>query len=136
MLKLFQVHKLPDQLAVKFLKLTFGNPVHFLLAIVSIIVLAPLIEETLFRGFLQTFIRKHLGSKQAIFITSFCFSFFHYSPGQGLGNIMILISLFVLALFLGFIYEKQGSLLAPIILHASFNAVSVINLYAFGDLFP
>lgn len=130
--KLFGMSKLPDQLAVKFLKSTFDTPLYFVLAVISIIILAPLIEETLFRGFLQTFIRKHLGPKQAIIITSVCFSLFHYAAGQGLGNIMIIISLFVLALFLGFLYEKQGSLLAPIVLHSLFNTISVINLYLFG----
>lgn len=129
---IFHIKQLPDQIAVQFLKSTFANPLYFLLATLSIIVLAPLIEETLFRGFLQSFIRQHLGSKQAILITSVCFSLFHYASGQTLGNISIIISLFVLSLFLGFIYEKRGSLLAPMTLHASFNAISVINLYLFG----
>lgn len=131
-LKLFHISSLPDQLAVKFLKSTFEHPTYFVLAIFSIVVLAPLIEETLFRGFFQTFIRQHLGSKQAIVITSVCFSLFHYSASQGLGNISIICSLFVLSLFLGFLYEKQGSLLAPMVLHSSFNAISAINLYLFG----
>lgn len=130
--KIFQVSQVPDQIAVKFLKSTFENPLFFLLAILSIIVLAPLIEETLFRGFLQSYIRKHLGPKQAILITSVCFSLFHYSAGQGLGNISIIFSLFILSLFLGFLYEKQGSILASMVLHGSFNAVSVFNLYLFG----
>lgn len=130
--KIFQVTQLPDQIAVKFLKSTFEDPIYFILAVISIIILAPLIEETLFRGFLQTYIRQHLGSKQAILITSVCFSLFHYSSGQGLGNISIIVSLFVLSLFLGFLYEKQGSLLASMTLHASFNLISVINLYLFG----
>ncbi|MES2274012.1 MAG: type II CAAX endopeptidase family protein [Chlamydiota bacterium] len=129
---LFNVTKLPDQLAVHFLKSTFEHPLYLLLATASIIVLAPLIEETLFRGFLQTFIRQHLGRGQAIFITSVCFAFFHYSGDQGLGNIPIIGSLFVLSLFLGFLYERQNSLFAPIALHASFNAISVLNLYFLG----
>ena len=129
------VERLPEQIAVHFLKMTFDYPVFFSLAILTIILFAPLIEELLFRGFLQSFIRQHLGSKQAILITALCFSFFHYSPEQGLGNIPIIGSLFVLALFLGFVYEKRGSLLAPVALHATFNAISVINLYFFGD-FP
>lgn len=129
---IFQVPHLPDQVAVQFLKSTFANPLYFVLATISIVVLAPLIEETLFRGFLQSFIRQHLGSRQAILITSVCFSLFHYASGQTLGNISIIISLFVLSLFLGFIYEKRGSILAPMTLHASFNAISVINLYLFG----
>jgi hypothetical protein len=130
--KIFQVTQLPDQIAVKFLKSTFENPIYFILAVLSIVILAPLIEETLFRGFLQTYIRRHLGPKQAILITSVCFSLFHYSSGQGLGNISIIISLFVLSLFLGFLYEKQGSILASMVLHGSFNLISVINLYLFG----
>lgn len=129
---LFQIPQLPDQIAVKFLKSTFENPLYFTLAVLSIVILAPLVEETLFRGFLQTYIRQHLGSRQAILITSVCFSLFHYSAGQGLGNVSIIPSLFILALFLGFLYEKQGSILASMLLHASFNAVSVINLYLFG----
>jgi len=130
--KVFQVSTLPDQIAVKFLKATFEHPLYFILAIFSIIILAPLIEETLFRGFFQSYIRQHLGSRQAIVITSVCFSLFHYSAGQGLGNISIIPSLFILSLFLGFVYEKRGSLLASMVLHGTFNAVSVINLYLFG----
>jgi membrane protease YdiL (CAAX protease family) len=132
LLKVFQLPQLPDQLAVHFLKSTFENPLYFFLALLSIVVLAPLIEETLFRGLLQTFIRKHLGPKQAIVITAACFSLFHFSIGQGIGNISIILSLFLLALFLGFTYEKRGSLFASVILHATFNSVSAINLYLFG----
>lgn len=130
--KIFKVTQLPDQIAVKFLKSTFENPLYFTLAAIAIVILAPLIEETLFRGFLQTYIRRHLGPKQAIVITSVCFSLFHYASGQGLGNISIIISLFVLSLFLGFTYHKQGSLLASVFLHGLFNLVSVVNLYLFG----
>jgi membrane protease YdiL (CAAX protease family) len=130
--KIFKVSQVPDQLAVKFLKSTFEAPISLILAVLSIVVLAPLIEETLFRGFLQSYIRKHLGSVQAIVITSACFSMFHYSAGQGLANLSIILPLFILSLFLGFLYEKQGSLLAPMTLHAAFNMVSVVNLYVFG----
>ncbi len=132
---IFQVPAVPEQLAVHFLKMTFHDPLYFALAVTTIIIFAPLIEETLFRGFLQSFIRQHLGSKQAIFITSFLFAFFHYSPEQGVGNIPIVGSLFALALFLGFIYEKRGSLAAPMFLHAAFNGISVLNLYYLGG-FP
>lgn len=125
----FRVKELPEQMAVHFLKMTFQHPFYFSLTALTVVGLAPLIEETLFRGFLQSYIRQHLGSKQAIFLTSVCFALFHYSPDQGLGNISIIGSLFTFALFLGFLYEKRGSLAAPVILHAAFNGVSVVNLY-------
>jgi membrane protease YdiL (CAAX protease family) len=130
----FNVAKIPEQLAVNFIKMTFHDPLYFFLAIVTIVFFAPLIEEILFRGFLQSFIRKHLGPKQAILITALCFSFFHFSPEQGLGNIPILGSLFALALFLGFVYEKQSSLFASISRHFLFNAISILNLYFLGGM--
>ncbi len=129
---IFHISQLPDQVAVRYLKMTFEHPFYLLMSVGSIVFLAPLIEETLFRGFLQTFIRQHLGSKHAILITSLCFSFFHYSSEQGLGNIPIIGSLFILALFLGYLYERQGSLIAPMALHATFNAISVMNIYFLG----
>ena len=130
--KLFHVTQLPDQAAVNFLKMTFDQPFYLFLATLSIVVLAPFIEELIFRGFLQTYARKFVSPTSAILISSTCFSFFHYTPEQGLGNIPIIGSLFILALFLGFIYERQRSLLASISLHAMFNIISVINLYCLG----
>lgn len=132
-MKFFSIDQLPEQLAVHFLKMTFSEPLYLVLAVITIVFFAPLIEETLFRGYLQTYIRQHLGSKQAIFITSLLFAFFHYSPEQGLGNIPIVGSLFALALFLGICYEKKRTLLCPMTLHAAFNAFSVLNLYFLGD---
>lgn len=134
MTAIFKIPAFPDQIAVKFLKSTFHEPVYLMLATLSIVLFAPLIEEILFRGFLQSFIRQHLDSKQAILITSICFALFHYSSSQGWGNISIIVSLFVLSLFLGYIYEKQGSIAAPMLLHSGFNTISVINLYFFGGL--
>jgi len=132
LIHVFHVKELPEQLAVRFLTMTFQYPRYFFLSVITIVAFAPILEEVLFRGFLQSLIRQHLGSKVAIFITSCCFSVFHYSPQQGFSNISIIGSLFALALFLGFVYERQGSLLASVALHASFNAFSVFNLYFLG----
>ncbi|MBM3184369.1 MAG: CPBP family intramembrane metalloprotease [Chlamydiae bacterium] len=129
----FHIKELPDQLAVRFLKMTFHFPLYFVITTITIVVLAPLLEETLFRGFLQSFIRQHLGTKWAILITAICFSLFHYSKDQGAANLTIVASLFALALFLGFVYEKRGSLITSIFLHAIFNITNVINLYFFGE---
>lgn len=132
--QVFQIQIMPEQLAVYFLKMTFGHPLYLLLAVLTIVLFAPIVEEILFRGFLQSFIRQHLGNKQAIFITSVLFALFHYSPEQGLSNLTIIGSLFVFSLFLGFVYEKRGSLPTPIALHALFNMVNVGNLYFLGGI--
>lgn len=126
------VEQLPDQLAVRFIKMTLDHPFYLTLTAFSLIFFVPLIEELLFRGFLQSWLRQHLGPSLAILLSSLCFSFFHYSHDQGLANLLVIGSLLPLALFLGFVYERQQSLLASITLHATFNTISIFNLYFFG----
>lgn len=124
----FRAKEVPEQLAIQYLQMTLHSPFFFLIALFSIIILAPFVEEFMFRGLLQNFLREKLGIKSAIFVTALLFSFFHYSPSQGLGNISIVGSLFVLACFLGFIYERQRSLFASITLHSAFNLINIVNL--------
>ncbi len=126
---IYGMFELPDQVAVLFLKMTFGKPLYFFLATTSVVIFAPLIEETLFRGFLQNYLKRYLSPSLSIGIAALCFTSFHFSMEQGMGNLPILASLFLLGCFLGFLYERQQSLLSPILLHAIFNALSVANLY-------
>lgn len=117
-----------QQVAVEQLKKTFDQPLLFLFLGFTIIFIVPFIEELLFRGFLQSYLRQKWGSNKAILFTALFFSLFHFSAKQGLGNIQLIISLFVLSWYLGFIYERQKSLWAPYGLHMTFNALSVIAL--------
>jgi membrane protease YdiL (CAAX protease family) len=71
--------------------------------------------------------------KKAIIFSALCFSLFHLAPSQGIGNISLVASLFLFALFLGFIYERQASLFASIGLHMTFNAVSTVRILFFPD---
>ncbi|NGX33424.1 MAG: hypothetical protein K1060chlam4_01491, partial [Candidatus Anoxychlamydiales bacterium] len=124
----FRVQKVPDQVAIYFLKATMNNPIYFILAMITIVILAPILEEFFFRGILQNFFKKFLNRWISIIFTSLVFAFVHYSYAQKLANITIVGSIFIFSLFLGFIYEKQKSLISPIFLHATFNAINVLNL--------
>lgn len=115
-----------EQVAVKSLKMTANYPFLFSAMICAVIVFVPVVEELLFRGYLQTWLKDILGRKKAIGISSAIFALFHYSYSQGLSNIEFMLALFILSCFLGFIYERQGSLWAPIGLHVLFNAISVL----------
>jgi uncharacterized protein len=130
-LVVLNIEQTPDQLAVLFLKRTLGHPLYLTLAIISIVGFTPFLEEILFRGYLQTYLKKVLGIKASIAVASLTFALFHFSISQGLGNINIIITLFVLACFLGYLYERQKSLITPIMLHMIFNAISIINLFFF-----
>ena len=117
-----------EQLAVEYLKLALASPLSLTVALFSIVIAAPLLEEYLFRGILQSWLRTKLGAKKSIFITAILFAFFHYSPSQSITNISLIITLFSFALYLGFVYEKSRSLISSIVLHVTFNSLSVIRI--------
>jgi hypothetical protein len=129
----FKIKKLPNQLVIDYLKSTYDKPFSFLLATITIVILAPFIEEVLFRGFFQNFLKKYLNVKTSIILTSLIFSIFHFSFYQKFSNISILSSIFILGSLLGFIYEKQKSLIAPITLHLTFNSFSILSLLIFKN---
>ncbi|MCB1109784.1 MAG: CPBP family intramembrane metalloprotease [Chlamydiia bacterium] len=122
-----------DQLAVRYLKLAKESPFLLAIALFAILIAAPVIEELVFRGFLYTYLKKRLSLLPALVLSAAIFALFHFSPQQGLSNFSLLVSLFTLALFLGFLYERQRSLFAPIALHMTFNSISVIRILWFNQ---
>lgn len=117
-----------DQVAVKYLKGTMNYPVMFLFTAFFLVFVVPIVEEIIFRGFLQTWLRQYLSVFHSILCTSAIFAAFHFSSTQGIANFELLVSLFVLSCFLGFLYERQQSLMASIGLHITFNGISVITI--------
>ena len=102
------------------LTVVIGNsqPVLRALMFVFLILIAPVFEEMLFRGMLQSVIRGLTPRPwEAIVITSVFFAVSH--PWTHLP------ALFVLSCCMGYAYEKSGSLLRPIFIHALFNAASI-----------
>jgi len=91
-------------------------------------VIAPVLEEILFRGLLQTAIRSYLTDLEyrqpawlSIVMSSGLFAAAHPNAGHW-------PALFVLALCLGYAYEKSGSLFRPIFIHALFNGVALLTV--------
>jgi membrane protease YdiL (CAAX protease family) len=117
-----------QQVAVEQLKLTLDHPLLFTSMVFIVICVVPFVEELLFRGFLQSWLKRYMRRSWAITITSLIFSVVHFSPSQGVGNIELIAALFVLACFLGFIYERQKNLIAPIVMHAAFNGFSALMI--------
>lgn len=87
--------------------------------ILAAVVVAPVFEEMLFRGFLQTGFRRITRSAvAAVGMSSLIFALIH-APWQA-------PPIFVLSLFLGWVYERTRSLWAPIGMHAAFNALVIV----------
>jgi membrane protease YdiL (CAAX protease family) len=95
-----------------------ASTVWVVVVFVVITVLAPIGEELFFRGLVQSLLRRHLGGPwPAILATSAIFAAVHFNQPQAIP------ALFILAVAMGYNYERTGRLLGPIIMHAIFNAV-------------
>ncbi len=89
-------------------------------------ILAPILEEILFRGILQkSLIKKGLQPYYAILLVSLIFGAVHGYPWQFVGA-------FLLGSVLGLVYEKTQSLLMPILLHVFNNLISAIMMIYLG----
>jgi len=84
------------------------------------ILVAPLAEELFFRGLVQSGLGRLLrGRWPAVVCTGLLFGAIHTQPEA-------VVPLAVLGIALGYLYERTGSLIAPILMHALFNAKNII----------
>ena len=91
----------------------------FLFVFVAVVV-APLSEELLFRGMIQSMIRKYMKNAWiAIIVASTLFAMLH--------PLWSWPALFVLAVAMGYNYERCGRLMPSILIHSLFNAVACIG---------
>jgi len=91
-----------------------------MLGIVSAVVLAPLTEEVFFRGLCQSMVQNYGRPWPAILVAAAFFALVHLAYPHSMP------AMFALGVVLGYNYARSGRLLAPILIHAIFNAVGVI----------
>ena len=106
------------------------DPLTVGLMVVAAVVAAPLCEEIVFRGYMYPVLKKHAGVWPAAVCVSLVFAAAH-------GSLAALLPLFVLSGLLVLVYEKTGSLWAPIAVHCCFNSATVLAQLAaraFGGL--
>lgn len=101
-------------------------PVRIIIIITACLVM-PIFEELLFRGLFQTMLRSFLVRVwPSILLSSIFFAMVHPNAGHW-------PALFVLAICLGYSYEKSGSLLRPIFIHVLFNSASIVGTLLAGQ---
>lgn len=93
------------------------------------VVLAPAVEETIFRGIMYPYLKQRIGVPMALSVTSILFAAIHM-------NLVIFIPLVFLGFVLAGLYERMDSLLTPIITHAVFNATNFFMLVYQNELPP
>jgi membrane protease YdiL (CAAX protease family) len=97
----------------------FGNSLYGLAgALVSVVLLAPVIEELVFRVIMQETFAKKVAPLLAIVLQALIFSVYHLSLWAALPNLL-------LALATGWLAARSRSIWPALILHISYNAVVV-----------
>ena len=88
-----------------------------------VVAVAPVVEEFFFRGFFYRALRNRMSIAAAALIDGGLFGIIHFS-GSGTDGLLILPPLAVLGVLFCLVYERTGTLLAPIGMHAFNNAVA------------
>ncbi|MEI7632030.1 MAG: CPBP family intramembrane glutamic endopeptidase [bacterium] len=113
-------------------ELGFKNPtgVGLLLAFVSLVILPPIAEEILFRGYLYQRLKLSINSKIAAIITSALFATAHLELGSAsTPNWAAALDTFILSFVLIYLANKTKSLYASIFLHAIKNCIAFVTLF-------
>ena len=91
--------------------------------VIAAVVMAPLAEELLFRGLLFQSLRRRLGLWFAAIVSAMVFCLVHVEII--VSQPLALLGLFALAVLLAWSFHRTGSLVVPIVAHATFNAISL-----------
>lgn len=94
----------------------------YLLAFVTLVLIAPFAEETLFRGYLLGKLRKYVPLWVAILITSLLFAIVHFQFNVG-------VDVFALSIMLCLLRVYSGSLWPSILLHMTKNCIAYYFLF-------
>jgi membrane protease YdiL (CAAX protease family) len=106
---------------------TLNNSIDWVLALLALVILPPIGEEVLVRGYLYSGLRSKLRYLPAMLITSLMFGLAHVQFGSGSAVLWAAgIDTFILSLVLVYLRETTSALYAGMLVHA-FN-----NLIAFG----
>tara|TARA_R110000851_G_scaffold174822_1_gene321026 strand:+ start:14493 stop:14987 length:495 start_codon:yes stop_codon:yes gene_type:complete len=89
--------------------------------LVAVCVIAPILEELVFRGALWWLLEKFLPTNAVWIITSILFAMAHI-------DILHVIAVFPLGALFGYLRKKTGSIWAPMIAHATNNILASLTL--------
>ena len=93
--------------------------------------IAPVLEETIFRGGIYTFVKEKMGVSAALVISSVFFGLIHVSSSLFNGNINDFVYLILYAgigLILGYAYERSDTIIVSVGIHAGNNLFSFIMM--------
>ncbi len=99
-----------------------GDPLAIVLLVLLAVVMAPIIEEIIFRGCLYRFLKSQTTLLPAQILSGAFFALVH-------GNLLSFVPLVLVGVLLARIYEASGNILTAMFFHAAFNGFSLLMLF-------
>lgn len=91
----------------------------FFVLVLVVVLGAPLVEELVYRGFIQGGLQSRIGGTWALFITAAWFTVVHLEPVEFPG-------LFAFAIVLGLCYKRTQRIGLSVVTHLAFNAIGLL----------
>jgi membrane protease YdiL (CAAX protease family) len=97
--------------------------------VTTVCLVGPVVEEVIFRGHLQTGLETLLGPRRALWLAALSFGLIHVPNGP-----VLFVPITALGLLFGWLRQRSGGLLAPIVAHAAHNTVMVLVVSRFPEV--
>lgn len=98
-----------------------NDPLYVLYSLLTAILVAPILEELIFRGVILQSLKKY-DAKMAVILTGICFGLMHMNFFQGSMHMFT-------GIILAYVCVKQDSILLPILCHMFYNTLMSIGSY-------
>ena len=117
------IFPLPDSFLKLDSLLSPDNPFSLILILLTVVIIAPIGEEMVFRGFLQRFLETTWKDiTRAILVSSLFFTLIHFNPYWA-------IQIYLMGLILGYLSWLTKSIYPSILLHMSINGTSMLFIF-------
>jgi membrane protease YdiL (CAAX protease family) len=111
----------PEDYAEQIRELKPEGALQFVVTLLGLCFLVPIAEEVVFRGLIQRIFSRNMGPVIGVLLAGAVFGAVHL-------NAHLLVSITVFGWFLGFLFEATGNLAYPMVAHAIFNGVALMQL--------
>ncbi len=111
----------PEEYAQQIRELKPEGAFQFTVTLLGLCLLVPVAEEIVFRGMIQRIFSRNMGAVTGVLLAGAIFGAVHL-------NAHLLISITAFGWFLGFLFETTGNLTYPMVAHAIFNGVAMVQL--------
>ena len=116
---LAEIFTMPDKLTEIEELMRIDGFLSGLVIIGLVVILGPLIEEIVFRGFFQKVLEEKLSDvTYAVLLSALTFAILHFNPWW-------VVQIYILGFFMAFFAYRTGSIILPFAIHALNNGISV-----------